>query len=117
MSKKQTRSREFSPKARAYIKERDEGCIFCQMGYHMEEVSGIGQQYTSIMHYIPRSQNGLGIPENGAVGCQIHHEMLDNGNTGRRTEMLRLFKTYLQSHCPDWDENKLTYDKWAFLKE
>ena len=113
---KQSRAREFGQKERAYIKERDGGCIFCQMGYHMEEVSGHGQQLTSIMHYIPRSQNGLGIPENGAVGCQIHHEMLDNGNSGRRQEMLGLFKAYLMRHHPDWDESKLVYSKWGFLK-
>lgn len=116
MSKKQTRSKEFSSKDRALIKERDGGCIFCRMGYHMEEIKGYGQTLPSIMHYIPRSHNGLGIPENGAVGCQIHHEMLDNGNSGRRDEMLELFKGYLQDHYPDWDESKLIYDKWAFLK-
>lgn len=68
------------------------------------------------MHYIPRSQGGLGIPQNGAVGCQCHHGMMDNGNNGKRQEMLEFFKEYLQRHYPDWDEKELVYDKWKFLK-
>lgn len=52
----------------------------------MEDVKGCGATMFSIMHYIPRSKNGLGIPANGAVGCQCHHDMLDNGRQGRRTE-------------------------------
>jgi hypothetical protein len=39
--------------------------------------------------------------------------MLDNGNKGRREEMLQLFKQYLQDHYPDWSEDALTYNKWG----
>lgn len=56
--------------------------------------------------------HGHGIPQNGALGCQSHHEMLDNGNKGRRAEMLQIFKSYLQDHYPDWSEDALTYNKW-----
>lgn len=70
----------------------------------------------SVMHYIPRSQNGLGVPQNGAVGCQYHHNLLDNGCKGLRDEMLEIFREYLQEHYPDWDEKKLVYTKWGFLK-
>lgn len=52
------------------------------------------------------------IPQNGALGCQSHHEMLDNGNKGRREEMLQMFRQYLQDHYPDWSEEALTYSKW-----
>ncbi len=82
------------------------------MNYHMERANWYGKEIKSIMHYIPRSHNGLGIAKNGAVGCQYHHEMLDNGNEGRRREMLMLFRSYLQDHYTDWKENTLVYSKW-----
>ena len=110
---KQARAREFNAASRQIIKERDRyQCIFCQMQYHMEDVIWSGPGSLSIMHYIPRSHSGLGIPQNGALGCISHHEMLDNGNKGRREEMLQLFKHYLQNHYPDWSEEALTYNKW-----
>lgn len=113
---KQAKAHEFSLAARKKIIERDnEECIFCRLQYEME---GAGWLATvkGIMHYIPRSQGGLGIPENGAYGCQWHHEMMDNGNRGKREEMLGIFREYLQGHYPDWDKDKLVYDKWDFLK-
>ena len=116
MKHKQTKACEFSQKERKKIYERDYGqCFFCSMRYHMEGTSWFELQIDGIMHYIPRSQNGLGIEQNGALGCKHHHYMLDHGS--RREEMLGIFKRYLQNHYPDWDESKLTYDKWAFLKE
>lgn len=84
----------------------------CQMEYRMEEVEWTGQGTLSIMHYIPRSHGGLGIPQNGALGCISHHMMLDNGNKGYREEMLQMFKCYLQDHYPDWSEDALVYSKW-----
>lgn len=114
---KQAKAREFNEKARKEIKARDcEKCIFCTMGYRMEKADWLEQQILSVMHYIPRSRNGLGIPQNGALGCQYHHHMLDNGNEGAREEMLQMFREYLQRHYPDWSEDKLVYSKWAFLK-
>ena len=116
MSSKQAKAREFSQESREEIYRRDRGkCIYCQKAYHMEKASWFGKNIMSVMHYIPRSKNGLGIPKNGALGCQYHHEMLDNGNTGRRREMLEMFKDYLQEHYPDWNEDELVYNKWRFL--
>lgn len=66
----------------------------------------------SVMHYIPRSAGGLGIPQNGAIGCQFHHNMLDNGNQGKRKEMLEIFRQYLQELYPEWNEDELVYRKW-----
>jgi DNA-binding GntR family transcriptional regulator len=110
---KQARAREFNTSSRQIIKERDRNqCIFCQMQYHMEDVTWSGPESLSIMHYIPRSHGGLGIPQNGAQGCVSHHEMLDNGNKGRREEMLQMFRQHLQDHYPDWSEETLTYSKW-----
>ena len=116
MSKsKQAAAREFSPAARAEINKRDHGeCIFCAIGYEMEGATWLGKEIKSIMHFIPRSKNGLGIPQNGAVGCQWHHEMMDNGNKGKRGEMLDIFERYLKSKYPDWDREKLIYKKWNF---
>ncbi|MBQ2801709.1 MAG: hypothetical protein IJF03_09975 [Lachnospiraceae bacterium] len=110
--KKSTRAREFSAKTREAIKERDKmSCIFCKMGYHMESTTQAGYIIKSIMHYIPRSKGGLGIEQNGAIGCQYHHELLDNGNKGLRGEMLELFKGYLKEHYQNWNEEELIYKK------
>ena len=68
-----------------------------------------------IMHYIPRSQGGLGIPENLADGCAWHHMLLDNGKDSR-AEMMKFFEYYLRLHYPKWNKDKLTYNKWGFLK-
>lgn len=72
----------------------------------------LGKQILGVMHYIPRSKNGLGIPQNGALGCQYHHEMMDNGAKGRRQEMLDYLSSYLSSFYPDWNEEDLIYSKW-----
>lgn len=114
MSKLQ-RATEFSTKERKRIKDRDGGCIFCQMQYHVEECRDTYlMQPSQIMHYIPRSHQGLGIAKNGALGCIWHHMMLDNGKEGRREEMLRLFREYLQKHYQDWKEEDLRYKKYDF---
>ena len=115
MSKRSNKA-EFSAKTRKIIEARDNGCIFCQMRYRMEKALWLDLNTFSIMHFIPRSSGGLGIEENAAVGCQYHHDMLDNGKDGHREEMLELFEEYLSSMYGGWDKSKLKYDKWAFLK-
>lgn len=70
--------------------------------------------YGGIMHFVPRSKGGLGIPENGAVGCYYHHNLLDNGNKGKREEMLEVFEKYLKSQYPNWDRELLFFRKWRF---
>lgn len=115
---RQARQREFSLKARKEIADRDNcECIFCKRQYKMEHAGWLSLEMKSIMHYIPRSKNGRGIPQNGAVGCQYHHEMLDNGKSGNRNEMLEIFREYLISYYPDWNEEELVYSKWSFLEE
>ncbi len=119
MSKKSKRSRaaEFSKKARYDIMVRDRGnCIFCEMEYLMNDIDEWGKNIKDIMHYIPRSSGGLGIPQNGAVGCRYHHSMFDNGNNGKRGEMKELFREYLKRIYPGWDESKVVYSKWNFLE-
>lgn len=111
---KQARAREFSPAQRKKIKNRDrDQCIFCMMGYQMNvEEYSFEMQIKSIMHFIPRSQGGLGIEQNGAIGCHYHHHMFDNGTQGNRGEMKELFKEYLKRFYKDWNEEALVYNKW-----
>lgn len=110
---KQARAHEFTEKARKEIYARDFGqCIFCIKKYNMQGSTRYSQQILSVMHYIPRSAGGLGIPQNGAIGCQFHHNMLDNGNQGNRKEMLEIFRQYLQELYPEWNEDELVYRKW-----
>ena len=106
--KKQTRKHDFTPSMRRHIEERD-------MGYHMPENDYFGTHMFSIMHYIPRSQGGLGIEQNAAVGCIYHHNLMDNGNKGLRPEMMKIMKEYLERIYPEWNEEKLTYSKWKEL--
>lgn len=114
----QTKSREFTPKQRQIIIERDNyQCLFCRLEYRMQGAAWADLQIDGIMHYIPRSQNGLGIEQNGALGCKWHHRMFDNGSSGRREEMQGIFRQYLQSVYKDWDEKKLVYSKWSFFEE
>lgn len=109
---KRTKALNFDNETRKAIYSRDMGCIFCSMNYRVPEETKYDQTLFSIMHYIPRSQGGLGVIENGAVGCQYHHHMLDNGNQGNRKEMLELFQDYLKGHYGYWDEKQLYYRKW-----
>lgn len=113
---KRSNACEFSPKAKAQIRARDKDkCIFCQIGYHMPPEEFTASQTIQIMHFIPRSQGGLGIPENGAVGCVYHHMLLDNGRDNR-DEMMELFQAYLLLHHENWNRKELIYDKWSWLK-
>ena len=96
-----------------YIRERGQ-CFFCQKQYHMESTSSIGYQIKDIMHFIPKSSLGLGIEENGVLGCRYHHSLLDNGSKGLRNEMLDMMEEYLKRIYEDWDKEKLVYRKWNF---
>lgn len=112
---RRTKKLQFAQATKRKIMERDQGrCIFCEMGYHMECTGGISADILDIMHFIPKSQLGLGIEQNGAVGCRGHHNMMDNGNKGLRGEMLKIFETYLTCLYPDWDKAKLVYKKYDF---
>lgn len=112
---KRSNACEFSQKARLQIVERDKGCIFCSRGYHLPPEEFTATQELQIMHFIPRSQGGLGVPENGALGCIYHHMLLDNGRDTRE-EMTEIFEEYLRSIYPDWNKKKLIYNKWSFLR-
>lgn len=109
---KYTRLLQFDHKTIRKIVERDCGCIFCMREYHMENQDPLQYGIKDIMHYIPKSKRGLGIEQNGVLGCRYHHHMLDNGGRGLREEMLGIVRQYLQEQYPDWEEDRLTYQKW-----
>lgn len=114
MRSKRAKACDISPKVRQIIHERDKGCVFCRLGYMLppEDEFTTCTGTLQIMHYIPRSQGGLGIPENLALGCLWHHNMMDNGNLCLRDDMLLIFEEYLKAHYESWDKEKLFYSKW-----
>lgn len=114
----QTKKCSISNNVRKRVQERDNGeCIFCQIGYHARSerrlANELGYQGRQIMHFVSRARGGLGIEENLAVGCTIHHMLYDNGAHGEHAEMKPLFAEYLSGMYPDWNEQKLIYSKWS----
>lgn len=103
-----TRACQFSTSTREKIKERDCGCVFCRIGYHLPVEL---QRATNIMHIVNRSQGGLGIEQNGVYGCRYHHGLLDNGNKGLRSEMLGYIERYMRQIYPEWNKDDLYYRK------
>lgn len=95
------------------IIDRDRMCIFCKMGYRMEDFNSNKMDCIThdIMHFIPRSKMGLGIAQNGAFGCRYHHHMLDNSKY--RNEMLPMFEDYLKNIYQNWNKEELKYKKWG----
>lgn len=109
---KRARACSFDKRTRDRIKARDRGCIFCIMGYRVTDECGEPSQ---IMHFVPRSQGGLGIEENGAWGCVYHHMLLDNSTY--REEMMEMFEDYLKEWYRGWEKEKLVYRKWQSREE
>lgn len=113
--KKRTRKLQFDTKTKKKIYIRDNGqCLFCRLGYHMYCKDPMLLDILDVMHYKNKSAGGLGIPENGVLGCRYHHGLLDNGNKGLRVEMLERMGRYLKGVYPDWEEEKLIYQKYDF---
>lgn len=106
------RQTEFTAKARKAIHKRDqESCFFCRRGYHMENACRYGG--LQIMHVVPRSQMGLGVEQNGVLGCIGHHGLMDNGNRGLRGEMQAMLEDYMQDMYPGWTREAVTYSKYG----
>lgn len=108
---------EFSQKTREEIRNRDGGCFFCMRGYHMEASDTFGYTLPQIMHIVPRSSLGMGVKENGVLGCQYHHNMMDNGNKGLRGEMIGMLEEYMRGLYPGWSRSDVIYQKYSFGKE
>lgn len=96
---KRTRACSISKKTKETVYKRDGGyCIFC------------GAPGLPEAHYVPRSHGGLGVEQNIITSCRPCHDKLDNSTN--RQQMLRSAAAYLRSCYPDWNEQKLIYDKW-----
>ena len=111
---RRSRKCQIPDRVRKKVLERDKGCIFCQMGYHLPPEEFTASSALQIMHFVPRSQGGLGIEENLAVGCVYHHMILDNGRD-TRAEMLEIFEEHLKRRYKNWSRQQLIYNKWASL--
>ena len=104
MKHKKSKATDISPKVKKSVWERDDHrCIICGNPCAMPN-----------SHYIPRSSGGLGIEENVVTMCGNCHHAFDNGSM--RLIYSPEVKAYLQSKYPDWDESKLVYDKFSWLK-
>ena len=116
MAKQKTRNKklQFDTKTQRLICQRDILCIFCAKQYHMKSSTQFAYDIPDIMHYVNKSAGGLGIPENGVLGCRYHHMLLDNGNKGLRSEMLEMMREHLKMFYPDWNEEDLYYKKYDF---
>ena len=101
---KRTKAVAIPPAVREAVEKRDGyRCIFCGSGNARGEA-----------HYVNRSQGGLGIEQNIVTVCRNCHREMDNG---KNIEFFRdIAKAYLKSKYPGWDEKKLIYNKWDFLK-
>ena len=105
MSFKSARSNacNFDLKTKQLMLERDNyKCIFCT------------SLNVTPAHYLPRSQGGLGILENGVCLCVSCHQALDNGIA---KEHLKLkVRRYLDKHYPGFTDVERTYNRREWLK-
>lgn len=61
---KYTKYLQFNLKTKQVIYQREHGeCFFCQQNYYMRCISGMLYDIKDIMHYIPKSQGGLGVEQ------------------------------------------------------
>lgn len=111
MPKSMTRRLEFDAQTRQKIIARDGGCFFCQRWYHMGWALPGDLVPLDIMHIIPRSHLGLGVEQNGVLGCRYHHSLMDNGNKGLGTEMMDMLQDYMRELYPHWTPESVTYSK------
>lgn len=101
VSSKRAKALQISTTVKMLVYHRDGGrCIRCHREGNPEA------------HFIPRSKGGLGVPENILTLCRECHEKYDFGTREQREGMREEFREYLQSKYPNWDESKLTYNKW-----
>ena len=105
--RKDTKARDFSRKAKEQIAERDsiQGwpcCVYCG-------AAATAPLAWSNAHFISRTQEGLGIPENGLTLCPVCHRRYDQ--TTDRKSMREYFREYLKSKYENWSEEALIYRK------
>jgi len=62
-------------------------------------------------HFISRAQGGLGVEENILTLCPACHRIYDQ--TAARESMRPILRRYLRERYPEWDEKKLTFEKYG----
>lgn len=62
-------------------------------------------------HFISRAQGGLGIEENILTLCPDCHRIYDQ--TAARESMRPILRRYLRERYPEWDDKKLTFEKYG----
>lgn len=104
---KRAKACDISQKVKQEVWERDGGCcVYCGNNYNVMPNA----------HYIPRSDGGLGIPQNIVTLCtnltpkQCHYKF-DNGTKEEREEIGEKIRERLMEHYPDWNEEDLYYKK------
>ena len=107
------RKRQFDKKARKEIYERDgqwgNPCLFCRRNYRREKADPFATSIFETMHIVSRAQGGLGIAQNGIIGCKYHHRMFDQSEN--RKDMLEIIRNYMKFIYEDWDIEHLSYSK------
>lgn len=99
---KLTKETEISKNVKMIVWERDNHrCIFCQRYVDWIYANS---------HYIKRSHNGKGIPENIMTNCEKCHSLFEESIY--REEMKELAKNYLMSKYDYWNEEMLVYKKY-----
>ena len=107
MVSRRARACDISVRVKREVWERDGGaCVVC----------GNTVNVAPNAHVIPRSQGGLGIPQNIVTLCTDFtpnrcHWQYDHG--GDRERIGKIIRAYLSSVYPGWDEERVVYDKWS----
>lgn len=110
---KRTKALRFSPQTKQALLDRDKGCFFCMRGIHMDKVSNDSMSILDAMHVVNKSQGGLGVIQNGIIGCRGHHHLLDNSEYG--PQMRKILMDYLKIIYPGWTMESVTYNKFKDL--
>ena len=102
MKTKRAKACDITKKVKDIVWERDgHKCIICGSPYAMPN-----------SHFVRRSQNGLGIPENIVTMCQLCHYMYD---LGPQRELIATYtEVYLRSKYPNWNKENLIYKKGEY---
>ena len=96
---KRSKACDISPKVRAEVYERDNGCIVCGSLWNK-----------TVAHFISRAQSGMGIKENLVQLCMLCHHEMDNGKNS--LEIKEIVKKYLDGLYPKFTDEKRKYNKW-----